>query len=242
MSGAQGAGFDAKDGAAFRVCVLGDSMVERWGAGCPSLAAALRRQNGQTEFNIFNHGLAHSRVGNGLHRASQDSHGESGPQPSVASRDPHLVIAESFAYAHRSDGPEGMAEYRDLLRRLHDEVRATTTAHFLFCVGLPPHRERFLETDFLHRNTSRGTRQRFADDVLLYLDEARRIAQDEAWPLADVPAEVAKLSAAASAGSSDPLRRLVDQSDCVHPSPQGYALMAMVVTRAVDFHRMIDST
>lgn len=219
-----------------RVCVLGDSMVERWGPGCPSLDASLRRQNSQVEFEVFNHGLALSRAGNALQRVAQASYGPDGSHPSVASRDPAIVVVESMAYTHRGDGPEGMAEYRDLLRRIADEVRSTTGAHLLFCLALPPHRERFLENDTLHCNTSRATRQRFADDARLYLDEARRIAQDEIWPLADVPSEVEK---AIAAGLS--LRRLTDQSDSFHPSASGYDLMATVITRAIDFHRMVET-
>jgi lysophospholipase L1-like esterase len=218
------------------VCVLGDSIVENWGPGCPSLLAALRHQYSQVEFEVFNHGVALSRVGNALHRVSQEFRDAQGLQPSVASRDPLVVVVESMAYSHRSDGPEGMAEYRDLLRRIADEVRSTTGAHFLFCLAPPPHRERFLENDFLHRNTSKATRQRFADDVRLYLDEARRIAQDEMWPIADVPAEVEKVI---TAGQNP--RRLTDQSDSFHPSLAGYELMASVITRAIDFHRMVDS-
>ncbi len=218
------------------VCVLGDSMVERWGSGCPSLLAALRRQYSQIEFEVFNHGLAGARAGNSLGRVSQEFYDERGHHASVASRDPQIVVVESMSYSHRGDGPEGMAEYRDLLRRIADEVRSTTRAQFLFCLALPPHRERFLETDFWHRNTSRATRQRFADDVRLYLDEARRIAQDEMWPLADVPAEVEK-----SIASGVSPRRLTDQSDSLHPSSSGYELMAMVITRAIDFHRMVDA-
>ncbi len=218
------------------VCVLGDSVVERWGPGCPSLLASLRRQYTQVDFEVFNHGLAQARVGNALHRVAHEFHDAHGLHPSVASRDPHIVVLESMAYAHRGDGPEGMAEYRDLLRRIAEEVRATTRAHLLFCLALPPHRERFLETDFWHRNTSRATRQRFADDVRLYLDEARRIAQDEMWPLADVPAEVEK---AIAAGLGP--RRLTDQSDSLHPSAPGYEVMATVITRAIDFHRMVDA-
>jgi hypothetical protein len=218
------------------VCVLGDSVVEKWGHGCPSLLGALKHQYSQVDFEVFNHGAASSRVGNALMRVSQEFRDEQGLHPSVASRGPKIVVLESMAYTHRADGPEGMAEYRDLLRRVADEVRATTDAQFLFCLSLPPHRDRFLENDVWFSNTSRSTRLRFADDVLLYLDEARRIAQDEMWPLADVPAELAK----ALAAGQNP-RRFVNQNDSLHPSSTGYELMASVITRAVDFHRMVDS-
>ena len=70
---------------------------------------------------------------------------------------------------------------------------------------------------------------------MLYIDEARRIAQDELWPTADTPAEVAK-----ALGAGQNQRRLIDQSDSMHPSTAGYELMATAITRAIDFHRMVD--
>ena len=102
-------------------------------------------------------------------------------------------------------GAEGLSEYRDLLRRLVETVQHSTGAKILFCLTMAPLREQFLENAPAYFNTSRATRQRFADDVTLYLDEARRIAQDERWPLADVASEIHKRIA--SGEKSAALRR-----------------------------------
>ena len=94
---------------------------------------------------------------------------------------------------------------------------------------MAPLREQFLENASAYFNTSRATRQRFADDVTLYLDEARRIAQDERWPLADVASEIHKRIAS----GENPLR-FVDHNDFQHLSPYGLQVQAATIVRAID--------
>ncbi len=247
----------------FRIALMGDSMLERWGAQCPQLHAALRRQYPRSEFALYNHGLAGSRAGNGLwrltHRYHLDLEAHDGAdvvrdkkdkdatanhaamyagdawRESLSWCDPSLVVVESFAYTHRIDGAEGLSEYRDVLRRLVEQIQHSTGAKFLFCVTMAPLREHFLDNAAAYINTSRATRQRFADDVSLYLDEARRIAQDEGWPVADVAAEVRKRIAA----GEHPLR-FVDHNDFQHLSPYGLQVQASAIVRAIDNGRMIE--
>ncbi len=233
----------------FRVALLGDSMFARWGARCPQLQVALKRQYQRSEFEIFNHGLAGSRAGNGLWRISHrynpdlETHSAFESQATAERRDslhwcnPYLVIIESFAYTNRIDGAEGLSEYRDLLRRMVETIQHTTEAKILFCVTMAPLRDSFLETAPTYVNTSRATRQRFADDVALYLDEARRIAQDERWPLADVAAEIQKR---VDAGENP--QRFVDHDDFQHLSPYGLEIQARVIVRAIDNGRMVEET
>jgi hypothetical protein len=218
-----------------RICLIGDGHMARWGSECPELRTSLRRQYSQTHFEFENQATPSSRVGSALWRVSNDSWDGASWRRGASAFDPTLTIVESFAYAHRCDGPEGMGEYRDLLRRLVDELRQTTGTKVIFCLTVPPHRERFLENSPEYAHTSRAARQRFADDVRLYLDEARRIAQDEEWPLADVASEVEKRVAA----GENP-RRFTDQGDSLHPSRYGFEVQASVLVRAIDMNRMVD--
>jgi hypothetical protein len=221
--------------ATIKIAIIGDAMFENWGPQCPELHDELKRLYSRTDFSIENHGLADSRAGNALWRISNQYQKQGQTQSSLSRFNPDITVIESFAYANRIDGPEGMSEYRDILRRLVEEVRHTTTSQVLFCLGIPPHRERFLESAPLFLNTSRATRQRFADDVKLYLDEARRIAQDEDWPLADVCAEIEKRALA-----GENMRRFINQADNQTPSSYGYVIMASTIVRSLDNHRMVD--
>jgi len=118
---------------------------------------------------------------------------------------------------------------------MFEEVERSTTGKPLFCITLPPDRDRFMENIPNYSFTSKATRQRLADDVLLYLDEARRIAQDEGWPTADLSVEVEKRLAA-----KEPYRRFINQADNLHPSRYGFELIASMVVRTIDDNRMIE--
>jgi hypothetical protein len=219
-----------------KIAIIGDSMTEKWGPDCPQLAAELSRLYARTSFEIENHGLSNTRAGYGLWRISHDYKDSSNLyRPCLSYGDPDIVIIESFAYTNCEDDAESLSEYRDVLRNIWDEIERTTSAKALFYVTIPPDRERFLETTNNFYFTSKVTRQRLADRATLYLEEALRIAQDEAWPTADVYSEVKKKVA-----MGDKLRRYINQSDCLHPSVYGYQAIARVLVRAVDDYAMIE--
>lgn len=219
----------------FKLALIGDSMFEAWGADCPEMYQELKRLYSHSEFVIENHGMTGSRAGHALWRISNDYPRDGQVCRSLSMFDPDVTIVESFAYSNRTDGPEGMSEYRDVLRRLVEEIQGTTGSQVLFCLGIPPHREKFLETMPSYFNTSRATRQRMADDVKLYLDEARRIAQDEGWPFVDICVDIEKRVLA-----GENMRRFINQSDSLHPSRYAYQIMATHITRGIDNHRMIE--
>jgi lysophospholipase L1-like esterase len=219
----------------FSLALLGDGIFARWGHNCAELSAELERLYTRSTFQIQNHGLEGSRVGNALLRVSADYEREGQKVRYLAFDNPGIVVVESCAHSQFWDGPEGLSEYRDLLRRVWDEIERTTTAKSLFFLAAPPPRDRFLDGMTLFSNTSKATRARFADGVAMFLDEARSIAQDEGWPLADAAAELERV---VSEGAS--IRRYFDQNDGFHPSRLGYALAAKVIARALDNHRFID--
>lgn len=219
----------------YEVALLGDGMMASWGAECIELHRELTRLYAYTKFGIENHGLLGTRAGYGLWRIGHDYLQDGQLRQSLSYSNPDIVVIESFAYADCADGPEGLTEYRDILRRIWDEVRETTRAKTLFCITLPPHRNHFLEDVPNYRNTSRALRQRMADDVKLYLNEARSIAQDEGWPIADVCEEVEK-----KVSEKEPMRRFINQSDNLHPSRYGLETMARVIVRAIDEQGMVE--
>jgi hypothetical protein len=219
----------------FSMSLLGDGIFARWGEDCPELNAELCRLYTRSTFQLTNHGLDGSRAGNALFRIASDYHKEGRPIRHLAYANPGVVVVESCAYSQFWDGPEGLGEYRDLLRRVWDELERTTTAKVIFCVAAPPPRDRFLDGLPLFFNTSKATRARFADGVIMFLDEALSIAQDEGWPLANVGAELEKLTAQGASA-----RRFFDQSDNFHPSRLGYEVAATAIARAIDNHRFID--
>jgi len=221
--------------ALYKIALTGDSMMAAWGPECPELLQELRRLFSHTEFSVDNHGLSNTRAGYGLWRMSNDYLADGEQRRSLSVANPDIVIIESFAYANRTDGPEGLGEYRDVLRRMFEEVERTTTAKAVFCITIPPDRDRFMENIPNYAFTSKATRQRMADDVQLYLDEARRIAQDENWPVADLAVEIEK-----RLDAKEPYRRFINQADNLHPSSYGFTLIAQMLVRTIDEYRMVE--
>ena len=222
----------------YRIALLGDGLFESWGE-CHELHTELRRLYQLTDFEIYNHGRYNSRAGYGLFRIANASQKPGGRSvrvvPPLLMDDPHIVVVESFAYTQRADGPEGLTEYRDLLRAIWAELEATTRAKRIFAIGPPPLRDRFGESAPELVNTSRALRSRMADDERLYLDEARGIAQDEGWPMTGVPTEIDKLI-----GLGDSPRRFVNGADNILPSRYGFEAMAAALVQTMDEFRYIE--
>lgn len=217
----------------FSIALLGDGVFGRWGQECSELHSELTRLYTHSTFEINNYSSENCRVGLALHYITSDSNG----LKSISFRNPTLVIVDCCAYSQFWDGPEGLSEYRDVLRRIWDDLQKTTTSKLLFHLPAPAPRDRFMENVPAFLNTSKATRSRFADAVKMFIDEARSIAQDEGWPFADVAAEVEKQL---KAGQNASVRRFFDQNDGMYPSRWGYATAARAIVREIDGHRFIE--
>jgi hypothetical protein len=215
----------------FSLALLGDGAFGRFGPECPELLAELGRLYTHSTFDILNAGVEDSRMGHVLWRITTDSEAHK----SISYHNPDIVVIESCALSQFWDGPEGLSEYRDLMRRVWDELDKTTTAKKLICLTAPPPRDRFLDGVPRFNNTSKATRGRFADAVKMFVDEARAIAEDEGWPVVDAAAEVDR-----RIKNGENARRFFDQNDGVYPSRLGYTALAKVLVRVLDNQRFIE--
>jgi hypothetical protein len=210
-------------------------MFSAW-EDCAELAAELSRLFPQTTFQIDNHALPGCRAGHGLWCLTNDYADGAGKRRTCISNGNYdLCLVESFALCDSEDDVEGLTEYRDILRRVWEEIERTTNAKRLFILAPPPDRDRFGENARRYRNVSKATRARHADRVRLYQEEAQRIATDEDWPIADCFDDVLK-----KVESGDRIRRFVNQADCITPSHYGFENIARVIVRAIDSHRIYE--
>ncbi|BCM92182.1 hypothetical protein IAD21_04061 [Abditibacteriota bacterium] len=218
----------------FSLSLLGDSQFARWGT-CLELQVELSRLYTHSTFELANYGLEGARIGNALHRICAPFERDGKTLPPLSFQNPRIVVLESCAHSQFWDGPEGLSEYRDLLRRAWDEIERTTTAKTLFCLSAPPPRDRFLEGNPLFFGTSKATRARHADGVKMYLDEARSIAEDEGWPLADIGEEIEK-----RVRSGESVRRFWEQHEGTSLSRYGFEAAARALVRELDNNRMVE--
>ena len=219
----------------FRIALLGDDAFAAWGQA-EELEAELRRLFGRTTCIIDNHALAGCRAGHGLWCLNNDYADALGNKRACVSNGNYdLIVVDSFALTDSEDDVEGLTEYRDIMRRVWEEIERASNAKRLFHLGPPPDRDRYGETARRYRNVSKATRARHADRVRLYLDEAQRIATDEEWPMADCFADVLQ-----KVEAGERLRRFINQADCVTPSHFGFENMARVIARSMDTHRLLE--
>jgi hypothetical protein len=218
----------------FRIALLGDAMTAAWGPDCPELKAELSRLFARTQFEITNHAMSGHRAGRALWHITHNYENAGVKQECVSNGNYDLVIFESFAYTDCEDDVEGLSEYRDILRRVWEEIERTTAAKALFYITLPPERDRFGETAERYLNVSKSARCRLADRVRLFLDEAQHITTDEEWPTANLLEDVLK-----KVENGDRLRRYINQANAITPSRYGFEAAARVIVRAMDTHGLI---
>ena len=218
----------------YRIALLGDGTFAAWN-DAKELMAECHRLFTSTHIEIDNHGLAGCRAGHALWCLNNDYADTAGTKRGCVSNGFYdLIIVDSFALTDSEDDVEGLTEYRDVMRRVWDEIERTTTAQRLFHLGPPPDRDKYGESARRYRNVSKATRARHADRVRLYLEEAQRIAADEGWPVADCFADINdKLE------KGDRIRRFINQADCLTPSHYGFENMARIIVRAMDTHGLL---
>ncbi|NQU39861.1 MAG: SGNH/GDSL hydrolase family protein [Lentisphaerae bacterium] len=220
-----------------RIVATGDSMTETAGAGCPALATALAVAFPARAFEIVNQGVGGTRVGYGLWRLTHAYEFNARPYPSLVSLDPDLVLLESFAYNNGSDGlqGDGLTHFCDMHRKMVATIRSQTRALIVMVVTIAPDGEHFLETvpNFMH--TPRSIRRWMAEDRARYLEAAVDLAAELDLPLANVYAATLKAEQ-----QGTPLGRWIDQTDWIHPGPEGHGLTAEVTVQTIRQHRLLE--
>lgn len=82
----------------YTIAFLGDSMIDTLGPGIPHTLDALRKQYPQTSFTLLNYGVGATNIEYGLHRITHDYTYLDSPVPSLVSKNPDIVVIESFGY------------------------------------------------------------------------------------------------------------------------------------------------
>jgi len=213
------------------VALLGDSMTDCWGDAI-ELRDELARLRPPFEWNIENHGLGGTRLGYGLWRISNDYDKNNIRCACLSFGDPDLVLLESFAYNNRADGEKWVDEYLGVMRGVVETLRRTTRAKILLWNTIAPDREHFIEPVLAFHATSFERRREMADEVTLYQDALRGLAQNEGWAFADVATETHR--------RNEPLALWINQSDGIHPSRAGYKLCAQVLGEALERENLLD--
>jgi hypothetical protein len=220
----------------YKIACLGDSMTAFWGPEMPELRASLEREFPEQPFELFNYGVSGTRAEYGMYRVTHDFPNPfgTGIQKCLSSVSPDLVVVESFAYNHRLDGKHRIDNYHQVLRRLIEELKATTPAQLVFLITIPPDKDNFLDHIPTYRDVAIELRQEWAAYSEMYLEAAVQFAQQEKLPYINVFERVREK---VSAGV--PIRWFIDQNDHIHPSRYAYECIAEEIATAIHRYHFV---
>ncbi len=206
-----------------KIAMIGDSMTDTAGEDCRFLKAELNKHFPGREFELFNYGVGGTRAGYGLWRLTNAyEHREKKFKPLVEIQ-PDIVLIESFAYNNGSDGlhGEGIAHFRDMHQKIVATLQEKTSAKLVYIVTIAPDTESFLKTVPNFKHTPVSIRRWMAEDRMVYLEEAIKIAHELGLPLVNI------YKATLDANKKGtPLGHWVDKNDWIHPGEAGHQLIA----------------
>jgi lysophospholipase L1-like esterase len=213
-----------------KIVALGDSMTDTGGEGYPALRKALEKVRSETEFDVYNYGVGSTRVGYGLWRLTHEYEFNNKTYAPLVSLDPDIVLVESFAYNNGSDGPRegGLEHFRDMHYQIVETLKRETNAKIVYVVTIAPDTERFLESVPSFLNTPVGIRRWMAEDRVVYLEEALKIAEELNLPVVNV--YQASLDAAKQ---GIPLGRWITPTDWIHPGEEGHEFITENIARVL---------
>lgn len=212
----------------YKIALLGDSMTDTAGEGCPLLRQELKKHYPEIEFDLYNYGVGGTRVGYGLWRLTNDYEFNDKHYPALVNLEPDIVLVESFAYnnGHDSTREDGLSHFRDMHYQIVETLKEKTHAQVVHVVTIAPDLDRFLESVSNYKNTPASIRRWMAEDRVLYLEEMIKIAGELNTPLVNV--YQASLDAAKQ---GTPLGRWITPKDWIHPGEEGHQFIAETIAK-----------
>jgi len=207
----------------YTISLLGDSMIETCGEGCPYLYDSLHLLYPNVGFKIYNNGLPSTDIARGYSRLTSE-YEFNGVQKPVLLNEPDIIVVESFAYNPWSNSQSDLDKYWLILAHIVDTIRAQNRK-VIFLATIAPNSAVYAKTS---AGTSWSEQERWdrAKTVKLYLDTFVNFAKNQKIPLVDV------YSASLDTKDEGDLT-YINKSDYIHPSVEGFRFMADRLARGI---------
>lgn len=212
-----------------KIALLGDSMVDTlfFTGEFLELKNVFACCKPSVSAELMNYGVETTDVELGLYRLTHDYEYKEKNRflPSLVSRDPDVVVVESFAYNHWSRTDEDLERFILIHERIIKSLKDKTRAKLFFLSPIAPNREVFTK-GILALGWSEARRVREYEMTRLYLERFVRYATSRDIPLIDC------YHASLDGGDGNP--RYISNVDFLHNSAAGRALNAKLIWQKLE--------
>jgi len=212
----------------YAIAILGDSMIDTMGKDCKYLHDALEEKYPDVNFVIFNYGKGGRTVSQGLEDFDKPFKYKDRDYPSIADADPDIIIVGSFAYNlyDPHDRDRHWVEYTRLVQKAQE-----VSPHVYMLAEIAPYRSGFgLGPNGIMWDPH--TAWAYTGKIIEQLENVVSLSEALQVQLIDA------YSASLVIGTKEGQRALIDQSDNIHPSPEGHKFIAKMIVEGVDFEKI----
>lgn len=215
------------------IAFLGDSMIDTLGPGLPAVASRLKSEYPGTDFTLLNYGVGGTNIEYGIQRITNNYNYLGNDIAALESRNPNIVVLESFAYNPFPDADGGINRHWIALGNAVSTLKtAIPGVKIMIAATIAPNSKvfgdgaagiAFGEMDKIQRT----------EIIKAYLDSTVKFATGEHLPLVDV-------YHASMDGSGDGLIQYINPGDHIHYSDAGRSLFAQKFTDALVKSRLLE--
>lgn len=203
----------------YTIAFLGDSMIDTLGPGIPQTQDALRKQYPKTNFTLYNYGVGATNIEYGLYRITHDYTYLGTAIPALVSRNPDIVIIESFGYNPFPFDEGALDKHWLTLASVTDAIRQNLPkAKIVIAVTVAPNAKLFGDGAPGLSFSAEDKRKR-TQTIKQYLESTIKFAASQHYPLID-----AYHPSLNSEGNGNP--KYINPGDHIHTSDEGKRLFA----------------
>ena len=210
---------------AYLIALYGDSMQDSMQEHLAYLTTALEEKYSQTEFTIYNYGIGAQDAEAGLARFNNQFGNRGRTYQAITAVQPDVIIIGSFAY--NPFNPPSLERHTAALTALVQKAQQVTNSVYLI-VEIAPLRAGFAQgPKGVAFSPEQATEN--SQNVIDQLENTVIIGRSLGVPLINVYADSIK-----TPEDKEGFRQYISQDDGIHPSAQGYALMAEKIVETIE--------
>lgn len=207
---------------AYRIMLVGDSMVDALGPNAPLLRQHLIELYPNHEFVNYNYGFGATSIETLPKRLTSNTTYKGQNFPAILSQGFDLIIIESFAYnpLEQSVAEEGLAKHRKILdESIREIIKTRPNSVVALMVTIAPNKSHFAQGVY---DLSTKERIRWANERISYIESTIEFAKENNIPLINVYEKSLTLEGTGNL-------KYINPDDYIHPSAEGVDLISKTI-------------